>query len=191
MKIWTNEDEHGYNGNYVEINPAGSVFQDITVYGIAAKEYLFVDGSNNLITGSNSILGMVLNTDTSNGNKYIHIATSSGAYGVNVWASDTKLKKNIVSTTQTALDKINNLDFIQFDWKDGGSHVDLGLSANQVEEIIPDAIFDVVQDDSSEFDTLKNIDTTTMTVYALKAIKELSDIVEAQQQQIKELKGDN
>lgn len=185
MKIWTDEDELGRNGHGVMINPDGSTFTSIS-----ATSYSFVNNSNNLITGSNSILGMVLNTDTSNGNKYIHIATSSGAYGITVWASDTKLKKNIIPTTQTALDKINNLDFIQFDWKDREKHVDLGLSANQVEEIIPDAIFDVVQDDSSEFDTLKNIDTTTMTVYALKAIKELSDIVEAQQQQIKELKGE-
>ena len=181
MKVWTDEDEYGYNGHCVEISPSKSTFT-----GIYATSFSFVNDSNNLIKGNNSIVAMGYIAEEG----YISVGTTNGGYGITVWASDTKLKKNIIPTTQTALDKINNLDFIQFDWKDREKHVDLGLSANQVEEIIPDAIFDVVQDDSSEFDTLKNIDTTTMTVYALKAIKELSDIVEAQQQQIKELKGE-
>ena len=127
-------------------------------------------------------------TQKSDGTNYIHVQTSLTAYGVSVWASDTKLKTNIDATKQTSLDKINQLEFIQFDWKKNDGHVDLGLSANQVEEVIPSAVFEVEQGEGSEYDTLKNIDTPTLTTYSLKAIQEMSKIIETQQQEIEELK---
>lgn len=124
----------------------------------------------------------------SDGTKYIHTQTTFGSYGITIWESDTKLKKNIQETEQTALDKINKLDFIQFDWKKNGNHVDLGLSANQVEEIIPNAVFEVEQGENSEYETLKNIDNSTLTTYSLKAIQEMAQTIETQQQEIEELK---
>lgn len=127
-------------------------------------------------------------TQKSDGTNYIHVQTSLTAYGISVWASDTKLKTNIDETKQTSLDKINQLEFIQFDWKKNDGHVDLGLSANQVEEIIPSAVFEVKQGEDSEYDTLKNIDTPTLTAYSLKAIQEMSTIIETQQQEIDTLK---
>lgn len=124
-----------------------------------------------------------------NGSPYMQVVTeSSTAYGVNVWESDTKLKKNIAPTDQTALDKVKQIDFVQFDWKDTDKHVDLGVTANQLETVIPSAVYDVPQGEKSEFDSLKNIDTGIMATYALKAIQELSNIIEKQQQEINTLK---
>ena len=107
---------------------------------------------------------------------------------VSVNASDTKLKKNMVETEMTSIDKIKQIEFIQFDWKDSGVHVPLGVSANQLEEIIPESVYDVKQPDGSEYDSLKNISTTTLLNYALKAIQELSEVVDSQKEEIDTLK---
>lgn len=107
---------------------------------------------------------------------------------VAVNASDTKLKKNMVETEMTSLDKIKRIEFIQFDWKDSGIHVPLGVSANQLEEIIPQAVYNVKQPEGSEYDSLKNIDTTSLLNYSLKAIQELSGVVDSQREEIDTLK---
>jgi hypothetical protein len=121
---------------------------------------------------------------------YVHCNTTNGAYGINWWLSDTKLKENIKDTEVTALDKVERMHFIQFDWKDKDkAHVDLGVSANQIEEFMPDAVWNIKQPEDYEYDTIKNIDTGKMTTYALKAIQELHEIVKKQQEEIDELKA--
>ncbi len=119
---------------------------------------------------------------------YIHCITGSGAYGITIWASDTKLKKNIKPTKETALDKVKQIEFVQFDWKSDNSHVDLGVSANQLEDVIPKAVYEVEQPEESEYYSLKNIDNSIMTTYALKAIQEQQKIIDNQQKEIDELK---
>lgn len=115
-------------------------------------------------------------------------ADNGVTYAITASASDTKLKKNIKKTEQTSLDKIRRIQFIQFDWKENGSHVPLGVSANQLGEIIPQAVLDVPQPDDSEYNTLKNVDMFTMINYSLKAIQELSGVVDSQREEIDTLK---
>ena len=107
-------------------------------------------------------------------NNHIAFNTAKGSFGVTAWVSDTKLKKNIIGTEINALDKINQINMVQFDWKRGG-HVDLGVSANQLSEIIPDAVFEVEQEENSEFDSLKNVNPSVLISYCIKAIQELSE----------------
>lgn len=94
------------------------------------------------------------------------------------WTSDIKLKKNVKKTKETAVDKIGELEFVQFDWKDKDGHEKIGLIADQVEKIIPDAVKETEQDEKCKYSKIKSIDIQTMLVYALKAIKELSEIQE-------------
>ena len=120
---------------------------------------------------------------------YLEISTHEGySYGADVWESDTKLKKNIDKTEESAIDKIRQIEFIQFDWKSNDVHVDLGVSANQIENIIPKAIINVKQPYNAVHDTIKNISNSVMTTYALKAIQEQQEIIENQQKEIDELK---
>ena len=107
-------------------------------------------------------------------NNHIAFNTAKGSFGVTAWVSDTKLKKNIIGTEINALDKINQINMVQFDRKRGG-HVDLGVSANQLSEIIPDAVFEVEQEENSEFDSLKNVNPSVLISYCIKAIQELSE----------------
>nr|DAK81735.1 MAG TPA: tail protein [Bacteriophage sp.] len=115
-------------------------------------------------------------------------ADNGVTYAIAASASDTKLKENIEETEQTSLDKIRRIQFIQFDWKEDKSHVPLGVSANQLGEIIPQAVLDVPQPDDSEYDTIKNVDMFTMLNYSLKAIQELSEVVDSQREEIDTLK---
>ena len=180
------EDWAARSGHYITLNPdEGSTFYG----GIKSGSFEFIDNINNVVLGQNSVTQIWFNYN--NGNPYLGlISPTYGSYGVNLWASDTKLKKNIVETNQTALDKVNAIEFVQFDWKEGDYHVDLGLTANQLETVIPDAVFNVEQSEDYEYDELKNINNSTLTVYALKAITELSSQIEELKQEIKELKGE-
>lgn len=123
------------------------------------------------------------------GGTYFNFTADNGVtYAIAASASDTKLKENIEGTDQTSLDKIRRIQFIQFDWKEDKSHVPLGVSANQLGEIIPQAVLDVPQPDDGEYDTIKNVDMFTMLNYSLKAIQEMDEIIQNQKKEIEELK---
>ena len=164
---------------------------------INADSYIAADGSMSCYNGCPVIYSpnknvLALNMGSSDKHPYyLEITTTWSnqwgyAWGVDVWASDTKLKKNIVETQKTAIDKINLINFVEYDWKNGG-HVELGVSANQIEKIIPEAIMDIKQPDDNKYNNLKNISTSVMTTYALKAIQEQQEIIEKLEQRIKEL----
>lgn len=74
---------------------------------------------------------------------YIEIANNSRVWGVNMWLSDQRLKSNIQSPTQDALATINQLQVRQFDWKSDNVHEDFGLVAQEVEQVLPNAVFKV------------------------------------------------
>ena len=75
---------------------------------------------------------------------YLELSNMAGkAWGINAWASDQRLKSNIQSPTQDALATINQLKVRQFDWKSDNVHEDFGLVAQEVEEILPNAVFKV------------------------------------------------
>lgn len=74
---------------------------------------------------------------------YIEIANNSRLWGVNMWLSDQRLKSNITSPTQDALDTVNQLQVRQFDWKSDNVHEDFGLVAQEVEQVLPNAVFKV------------------------------------------------
>ena len=75
---------------------------------------------------------------------YAEIQNNAGtAFGMNVWKSDQRLKSNIQSPTQDALATLNQLQVRQFDWKSDNVHEDFGLVAQEVEQILPNAVFKV------------------------------------------------
>ena len=84
-------------------------------------------------------------------------------------ASDRRLKENIEATTVKALDKINALNLVEFDYINGKAHEEIGLIAQEVLDIIPSAV--------SEYDgedTHLTINYSKFTPYLIKAIQELA-----------------
>ena len=101
------------------------------------------------------------------------------------------MKKNIIETTESALDKVNEIKTYSFDFKDSayGSHTDMGIIAQEVEGIIPEAVLHVPQGEGAEYDELLQIDGNKLIPYLIKSVQELSDICKKQQEEINELKS--
>lgn len=91
--------------------------------------------------------------------------------------SDIRLKENIDATPITALDTIDAMRFVQFDWKKSKEHEDLGVIAQELQKVNPSM---VVEDE----DGMLSVNTSKFIMYSLKAIQELSA-------EVKRLKGED
>ena len=104
-----------------------------------------------------------------------------GSGSVKYWsdkASDRRLKENIAPTTINALDSINKLDMVEFDFIKDKKHEEVGLIAQEVEKVIPQAIS---RNPENEDDFL-HIDYIAFVPYLIKAIQELNQKVERLEQ---------
>ena len=84
--------------------------------------------------------------------------------------SDRKLKTNIKPTDVSAIDLINQLDLMQYDWKSDGSHERIGLIAQELREVLPEL--------TTEYDDALRIKYIDFIPYLLKAVQELSKEVQ-------------
>ena len=89
-------------------------------------------------------------------------------------ASDKRLKENITETSIKALDKINQLVMVAFDFIDSKKHEEIGLIAQDVEAVIPQAI----SQNPENPDGYLHIDYTALVPYLIKAIQELNQKIE-------------
>lgn len=89
-------------------------------------------------------------------------------------ASDKRLKENITETSIKALDKINQLVMVAFDFIDSKKHEEIGLIAQDVEAVIPQ----VISQNPENPDGYLHIDYTALVPYLIKAIQELNQKIE-------------
>lgn len=87
--------------------------------------------------------------------------------------SDERLKENIRKCEIRALDIINRLEVVSFDWKATKEHENIGIIAQQAGAVSPD-----LQGDTGEY---KTVNEGRLIRYLVKAVQELSE-------EIKELK---
>lgn len=95
-----------------------------------------------------------------------------GSGSVKYWgdvSSDRRLKENITDTAVKALDKINRLNLVAFDFIESKKHEEIGLIAQEAETIIPE----VISRDPENPDGYLHIDYIAFVPYLLKAIQEL------------------
>lgn len=100
-----------------------------------------------------------------------------GSGSVKYWidkSSDRRLKENILSTSVQALNEINQLNLVSFDFIKDKKHEEIGLIAQEVERIIPQAIS---RNPDNPEDYL-HIDYTALVPYLIKAIQELNQKLE-------------
>ena len=104
------------------------------------------------------------------------------------YSSDINLKENIVNI-ENALDKVNKIRGVHYDWKDEyiekHSYVekeDVGVIAQEVEKVLPEIVTD-------REDGTKAVKYDRLTALLIEAVKELSAKVDAQQEEINILKG--
>ena len=99
--------------------------------------------------------------------------------------SDIRLKDNVVDSEVNALETVNRMQVRQFDWKKGG-HQNIGFVADELEEIDPNLALGGGYDENGEMD-VKQINTSYLLNYAIKAIQELSATIKEQSCKIREL----
>ena len=154
----------------VDFADGGSVnfYGNINYY----KEPKFFKGLN---MWDSEIIGGGLNPK--GGNNAVVWWNQIGSGSVKYWidkSSDRRLKENITSTSVQALNEINQLNLVSFDYIENKKHEEIGLIAQEVEDIIPQAIS---KDPESE-DSYLHIDYTAFVPYLIKAIQELNQKLE-------------
>ena len=103
----------------------------------------------------------------------------------NTGVSDIRLKDNVKDSEINALEVVSRMKVRQFDWKKGG-HQNIGFVADELEEIDPNLALGGGYDENGEMD-VKQINTSYLLNYAIKAIQELSATVKEQSCKIREL----
>jgi len=93
--------------------------------------------------------------------------------------SDRKLKENIEPTQVKALDKINALNLVAFDYIKDKTHEEIGLIAQEVQEVIPSTIETYAGED-----THLTINYSKFVPYLIKAIQELNQKIEKMEKTI-------
>ena len=148
--------------------------------------------------GPGGVGGQGIYTLRNNGS-YMHVDTSTGAWGVSWWPSDVNKKENIVDTTYDGIAAIKSLKFRDFDWKEEAAEkgsVYCGVIAQEVETV--DSTFVIDVEDTQYIDEngvtktakgSKSIDQTRMITISAKAIQELITKVEYLEAEVAALKA--
>ena len=94
-------------------------------------------------------------------------------------ASDRRLKENIEPTLVKALDRIKDLNLVAFDYIKDKSHEEIGLIAQEVLDIVPNAVSEYDGEDSH-----LTIHYAKFIPYLLRAIQELNQKIEKMEKTI-------
>lgn len=134
----------GVNGS-LEISNIGTGNLDFTNGGLV-RLFIASDGRINMPnnSGARGFSGYPITTqgDTvANAVRaagYIEWSTDIGAIGTNYFVSDSRKKENIVPSTYSSLGLVEQIEFVEFDWKpDAGEegHVQVGVIAQQLQQL--------------------------------------------------------
>lgn len=159
-----------------------------------------LDTSGNLLVGTTSqinsckvgvlfdeqvYIGLVLkSSNATTGGSYQYFVNSSGALAGNIAhtgattvaynaSSDQRLKENITDAP-SALDSVNAIKVRSFDWKEDKLHVDYGYIAQELIEVVPEAVY--IPADPEE---MMGVDFGKLTPRLVKSIQELTARLEA------------
>jgi len=91
-------------------------------------------------------------------------------------SSDRRLKENIKESPVNALDKIQALNMVSFDFIESQKYEEVGLIAQEVQEVVPHAV------ETDEVTSYLSINYSKFVPYLLKAVQELD-------QKIKEMEN--
>jgi phage minor structural protein len=100
--------------------------------------------------------------------------------------SDKRLKENIQPTKVNALDTLNKIEMVEFNWKKDGKFEKLGAIAQQVKSV-EDSLVVNDMDDKQTFNDHLRINYYDTIPYLIKAVQELSDQVNTLTKRVEEL----
>lgn len=97
--------------------------------------------------------------------------------------SDKRLKTNIKPTKINALDTLNNIEIVEFNWKKNGKFEKIGAIAQQVQSVDKDLVVHDM-DDKQTYNNYLRINYYDTIPYLIKAIQELSTVNKELKQRI-------
>ncbi len=184
-------------GSFTEAKSANQMVIGTFNVDDSDSTYAFIVGNGSLFSRSNAFTGgwdgrardhygqLIPSTDSSitdfkyatnsGGNVYIHCGTTHGAYGIDCWPSDQKLKKDITDSAVNATEMIKQIQHRSFVWKESGAQNKNSYIAQELQKVIPDAVNGVLQEDGSE---ILQINAHIIIPYLTKAIQELTARIE-------------
>ena len=124
-----------------------------------------------------SSTGEEFHASTSNGHLYIGGTLYQNCY------SDSKYKEN-VTTIQSALDKIDAISGVEFDWNELGeqeahkSGHDVGVIAQEVQSVYPIAVREVSKEKGDRVSTALVVDYEKLIPLLVQSVKELKARIE-------------
>jgi len=188
----------GYNNVYIgeytggaNISGFGNVFLGNRAGSAeTGSNRLYIDNSNTtspLIYGDFANNRVVINGNGTNNinNRTFFVNGSAGGTGAWWNDSDLRLKKNI-ATIPDALNKVNKLRGVNFDWIDGGMHEkgrQMGFIAQEAEKIIPE----VVSSENNHY----SMQYASVTAILVEAVKELSSQNKSQSARFDKIEQEN
>lgn len=168
---------------YVGINgpvPVGLPFAITSYYGQVITVNPGANTGTTAIGSSTDVINFWYSDATGHHRLYAHAYSTT---------SDSTLKKNIESLQSGALQKVLNLRPVAYNYKneeqrsDGNKLKEIGLLAQEVEQVIPEAV------SFSKLGNVKMLDYNMITPVLIKAIQEQEAIIESLQKEINKLKS--
>ena len=178
----------GYNAGNNLTTGNGNIFIGYSAGGTdyTFNNQLYIDNSSSnspLIWGDFSSNKIVINGNSSHNsnNRTLFVNGNIGATSAFNNDSDRRLKKDI-QTIPSALDKVLQMRGVTYQWKDGREEGDrMGFIAQEVEPILPQVV-----DNKNDHYTMQY---APITAVLIEAVKEQQQIIEAQQNEINQLKA--
>ena len=170
----------GYVAAYCNNIAGGYVHYMASAVGASSASYLIVGtyGATGVLTGTTSFIvstnGNVLNTN----NSYAGI-------------SDLKLKENIINSGSQWND-IKALQVRKYNFKEGQTHTQIGLVAQEVELVSPGLVTESPDrdDEGNDLGTVtKSVNYSVLYMKAVKALQEAMERIEALEADVAQLKG--
>lgn len=158
---------------------------------IDIKGTVQMNGKN--ITGAGNLVGTtatggwpitMINIQGITGTPYMNVTSGSRSWGVNMWSSDMRLKKNIKKSPGGATEIVNKLMIRSYDWRERNTHTDYGLIAQNVERILPQAVLNVEQPTSF---SLKQIIPEGIIPVLVESIQELNERIVYLEKKLEEI----
>jgi hypothetical protein len=141
---------------------------------------------------SSSGVSMVCRTGTAASNDNIFFYTPSGLAGyirtngtttTYVSVSDERLKENIANS-DSATEKVQQIQVRKFDWKSGDGHVDYGFIAQELNLVAPQAVAEGTKEND-----VWAVDSSMLVPLLTKAIQEQQALITQLQADVAALKG--
>ena len=163
----------------------------------AASGTTAVVGVSNTTSGNAAGYSSSLQTAANNTSSYHYFGSTLAVgnwylygNGTSSWSSDERLKHNIQATRDGYLEDVCKLRVVKYQWKNGPQQTELGLIAQEVEQVFPGLVQDdlnpVHPDDPTLYKQLKG---SVLPMILLKAIQELSTQLTELKAEVATLRG--